>query len=136
MRDTELNDRKAEALYCAYKQGLEQGKFASLFGAGRSVALSPAPSFFISAKRASLLLGRIDSHISLINMHAPNRRMAWRLWHDYHQYLAEHPGNTLSRERILETLVEEPAPEFYISADAARRILRKCILKARRKMGW
>ena len=136
MRDTELKRRKAQALYSVYKTGLQEGRFASLYDAGRSVAHSPAPCFFISAKRASILLGRIPARISLINLNESQRKMVWRLWFNYKDYLAAHPDNTLSRERILELLVDEPAPEFYISTDGARKLLREEILRTRRKIGW
>lgn len=136
MRDTELKRKKAEALYSVYKKGLQEGRFASLYDAGRCIAREPAPCFFISAKQASLLLGRINARISLISLHASTRRMAWQLWFNYQNYLREHPDNTLSRERILEILVDEPAPEFYISTDGARKLINESIRMTRRRMGW
>lgn len=136
MRDTELKRKKAEALYSVYKKGLQEGRFASLYDAGRCIAREPAPCFFISAKQASLLIGRINAHISLINLHASTRKLAWQLWFNYKAYLEKHPDNTLSRERILETLVDEPAPEFYISTEGARKMLKESIRRTRRERGW
>ena len=136
MRDTELKRRKAEDLYSVYKEGLQGGRFASLYDAGRTIARSPAPCFYISAKRASLLIGRIKSRISLINLNDSQRRMVWRLWFDYQKYLSDNPGVSLSRELVLETLVDEPAPEFYISTEGARKMLRDQIRKTRRGLGW
>lgn len=136
MRDTELKRKKAEALYSVYKQGLQEGRFASLYDAGRCCSRSPAPCFFISAKRASILLGRIYAHISLIDLNPSQRRMVWQLWHNYNAYLADNPECNLSRERILEILVDEPAPEFYITTDGARRLLYTEIKRTRKKIGW
>ena len=136
MRDTELKRKKAEALYAVYKEGLQKGRFASLYDAGRCISRQPAPCFFISAKRASLLLGRIKAHISLINLNESQRKMAWQLWFNYKAYLAAHPDNNLSRERILELLVDEPAPEFYISTDGARKLLCEQIRITRKRLGW
>ena len=136
VKDTELKRKKAEALYSVYRTGLIEGRFDSLFGAGRYCARQEAPCFFISAKQASLLMGRIFSFTSLINLNTSQRKMAWRLYADYMRYLEEHPQNTLSRERVMEILVDQPAPEFYISGDGARRILRGEIMRTRRKMGW
>lgn len=136
MRDTELKRKKACALYSVYKKGLEQGRFASLYDAGRIVASSPAPSFFISAKRASILIGRIQARVSLIDLHSSQRRMVWQLWRNYNAFLAAHPDNTLSRERVLEILVDEPAPEFYISTDGARRLIYGEMKRTRKKIGW
>lgn len=136
MRDTELKRKKARALYSVYKKGLEEGRFDSLLGAGRYCALQPAPCFFISAKQASLMLGRIAAKVSLINLNSSQRRMIWQLWRNYQDYLQVHPDNTLSRERVLELLVDEPAPEFYISGEGARKIIWQEIRKVRRAKGW
>lgn len=136
MKDTELKRAKAKALYSVYISGLEEGRFDSLSGAGKWVASQPAPCFYISARQASLLLGRIQAHVSLVGLNPSQRKMAWRLWFNYRRYLEEHPDNKLSRERVLEIIVDEPAPEFYISGDGARKILRQEIKKARRRLGW
>lgn len=136
MRDTELKRQKAAALYSVYKQGLQRGMFVSLCDASRIIIRKPAPCFFISAKRASLLIGRINSKVSLINLNSSQRRMAWQLWYNYWDYLEKHPGCTLSRERVLEILVDEPAPEFYISAEGARKVLQEQIQNTRREKGW
>lgn len=136
MKDTELKRKKAQALYSVYVKGLEEGRFDSLLGAGRWCAAQPAPCYFISARQASILLGRIQSKVSLINLGSMQRKMVWQLWRNYQRYLIEHPDNTLSRERILELLVDEPAPEFYISCEGARKILRQQIHNQRKKKGW
>ena len=62
--------------------------------------------------------------------------MVWKLHENYLQYLKEHPDNTLSRERVLELLVDEQAPEFYMTGDAARKVLREQIKKARKRKRW
>lgn len=136
MRDTELKREKALALYSVYKKGLQEGRFTSLSDAARAVARANAPRFFISAKRASLLIGRINAHISLMNMRPAVRRLAWQLWFNHRAYLSEHPDNNLSRERIMEILVDEPAPEFYLDHEGARKMLHQEIKRVRRKIGW
>lgn len=136
MRDTELKRKKAEALYTTYKKGLEEGRFNSLFGAGIYCAIQPAPCFYISARQASLLIGRIESGDLLFGLSESQRRQIGQLWHNYRAYLREHPSCALPREQILEILVDEPAPEFYISAEGVRKILRAEIKKSRRKYGW
>lgn len=136
MRDTGLKRKKAEALYAVYKRGLVDGRFNSLFAAGQWCARQPAPCFYISAKRASLLLGQIFAGVSLIKVNASQRRMVWELHDRYQRYLKEHPDNTLSRERVLEILVDEPAPEFYITGDAARKIIREQVKLARKRNRW
>lgn len=136
MRDIELRREKARALYSVYKRGLENGSFGSLLEAGSFVASQPAPRFYISGRQASLLIGQIQSRISLINLNESQRRMVWRLWFDYTDYMREHEDERISREGALNVLVERPAPEFYISGDGARKVLREQISQVRRRLGW
>lgn len=136
MRDTGLQRKKAGALYSVYREGLEKGLFDSYYKAGYWCANHPAPCYFISAKRASILIGRLQAGDILEELHPSQRRKALDLWAAYNRYVVDHPGNPLSRERILEVLVDEPAPEFYLTAEAARKILRYEIRRrkqARRK---
>lgn len=135
-KDTGLKKKKAEALYATYRRGIDEGRFDSMFGAGAWCSRQPAPSFFISAKRASILVGRVLAGESLAGCNASQRRMVRQLYADYLRFLEEHPGTTLSRERIMELLVDRPAPEYYISTDGARKVLCMEIKRRRKRLGW
>lgn len=135
MRDTELKQMRNTALYAAYKKGLENSSFASMREAGKVVCRMSAPRYYISAEVASDLVGMIIRKVSLINLNSCNRRQAWQLYDDYVAFLEENPGCRLSRERIMEELVERPAPEFYIEAQRARKILDKENNKRRKQWG-
>lgn len=138
MKDAELSNERAEALYSAYKEGLESGRFASMREASRFVSKQPAPSFFISARQAAFFIKRILAGISLINLSTGQRNKIWRLYDCYTQWVSDHndKAGTLTCERIMEELVDQPAPEFYMSAEAVRRILQKKTREARRAFGW
>lgn len=125
MKNTDLKKARDKALYAAYKKGLGEGKFATMRDAAKYVCKQPAPRFYIEAEKASILIGRILANVSLINMNSCSRRMAWQLFRSYKAYLAEHPGTKLSRERIMEEIVSEPAPEFYLEPQRTRKILYK-----------
>ena len=136
MKDTELTRQQGLALYDEYKKGLEQGLFTSLRNAADYVRKQPAPRYYISEKRASVLIGMIQSNTSLVNLGHNLRRMVWQLFRDYKQYKAENPDCKLSRERILELLVERPAPEYYLSAVAVRHILSDVMKREKLERGW
>lgn len=131
MKNMELKRSRDAALYETFKRGLSNGGFATMRDAARYVCKQPAPRFFIEAEKASLLVGRIMSGVSLINMNACSRRMAWHLYRQYMEYLEAHPDNRLSRERVMEILVDRPAPEFYIEQQRARKIIYQERRKAR-----
>jgi len=133
MKDTELKKQRDRALYAVYVNGLEQGRFASMREAGRYACKQPAPRFFIEAEKASILVGRIMAKVSLIDLNSNSRRRVWQLYFRYRHYLSEHPGCKLSRERVLEEIVMEPAPEFYLEPQQARKILQREIKKVRQR---
>lgn len=60
-----------------------------------------------------------------------SRRRAWDLYANYQRWKEANPDSTLSRERICELLVDEPAPEFYMQSETARKIIQKMCKKKR-----
>lgn len=133
MKDSELKRRRDADLYKAYLQGLEAGAFNNMSQAADYVIRQPAPQFYISSREANLHIGRIQAGISLISLNSTSRRRVWRIYDNYMAYMAKHPDNKLSRERVIEQIVDEPAPEFYISWTSARHILKREINKRRKK---
>ena len=133
MRDSRLREQRDEDLYRVYVKGLEEGRFDNVSQAAEYVLTQPAPRFYISEFKANAYFGLIKAGVSLIGLNSSSRRRIWCLWHRYNDYVSRHPGTHLSRERILSILVEQPAPEFYLGHQHARKILKKEILKRRRK---
>lgn len=133
MRDSELKRRRDADLYKVYIQGLEAGAFQNMSQAADYVIRQPAPQFYVSSREANLHIGKIQAGISLISLNSTSRRRIWKIYDSYVDYLASHPENRLSRERVIEQIVDEPAPEFYVSWTSARHILKREINKRRRK---
>lgn len=136
MKNTELKRARDTALYAVYKRCLSEGRFATMRNVAKHICKQPAPRFYIEGEKASLLVGRILANESLINLNSCSRRMAWELYRRYKRFLAEHPDTTLSRERIMEEVVEEQAPEFYIEPQRARKIIYLELRRARKKILW
>lgn len=133
MKDTELKRQRDADLYDVYKRGLETNSFANMSQAADYVIRQPAPQFYVSPREVSLAMGRLQRGMSLIALSPSSRRRFWQLKDNYDAYLEAHPDNHLSRERVLELLVEEPAPEFYLSWRSAREILRREMIKRRNR---
>lgn len=134
MRDTELKRRRDNALYHTYVKSIERYSFSNLREAADFSRRQKAPEFFITPHEASLLVGKIQSTTSLIGLHPQLRARAWEIYARYAAYMKENPGNTMPRERILETIVEEEAPEYYVGVEMARKIL--LIERNKRKRKW
>ena len=133
MKNTELKRSRDKALYKEFRKGLSEGKFATMGEAAEYVCKQPAPQYFIEPKKASDIVGRILADVSLIHLNSCSRRRAWQLYRRYVQYMEEHPDCKMSRERVMEIIVEEPAPEFYIEAQRAKKILNRERKIARKK---
>lgn len=136
MRDKQLVQRKRRDLYSLYKKGLEEGRFTSMRDAAAYICRQPAPCFYISEREATLLIGKIIANRSLADLNTSKRRRAYQLYRDYKDYLSKYPGTKRSRISILNELVERPAPEFYMTSNAVRRILIEEIRKVKNNMGW
>lgn len=136
MKDALLTQRQRRDLYSLYLKGLREGRFSSVRDAASWLCRQPAPCFYISPERATLLVGRIMNNRSLSDLHSSTQRMAWKLYHDYRAWVLSHPGKKHSRVNVMNELIEHPAPEFYMSHDAIRKALRIEIQAAKRKMGW
>lgn len=134
-KNMDLKRARDRDLYLAFRKALVERGFNSMRDAARHVCSSPAPRFYIEPKRASDLVGLILANVSLINLNDSSRRMAWQLYRNYQAWVKEHPDSHLSRERIIEILVDEPAPEFYVGPQMARKIIYKERKKARAKWG-
>lgn len=131
----ERTQEKTEVLYQIYKKGLEEGRFSSMRDACRYICKQPAPCFYISGKWASIYIGQIEAGISLMGFSTNMARKLKQLYANYKKYCSEHSDEILPREHIMDILVEQPAPEFYMTPNAVRKVLRKALWKVRRKYG-
>lgn len=131
MKNTELKEMRDKALYEVYVKCLSNGSFSSQSELAEYASKQPAPQFFIESHTLSLIFGMIEARISLISLNSMSRKRAWTLYGMYQQWKKDNPGSTLSRERICEILVEEPAPEFYLNSETARKIIQKMCKKKR-----
>ena len=131
-----MKRRKRLALYALYKKGLEEGRFESLRDAARYIATQPAPCYFVSPEYASDLVGFILAGKPLDGLNPAQKRLAARLYQEYKNYLSTHPETRRSRISILNDLVDMPAPEWYMSPEGVRKMLREELREVRKKMGW
>ena len=124
MNDMTLKRKRDEAIYACYKEGLEQGCFNSWRDAGDWVSQHGAPQYFVSPKLASRLVGQIINRTSLMHLNNSSRQLAWDLYIRYNSFVRANPKSGLSRERILEEILCEPAPSFYLSPESIRKIIK------------
>lgn len=110
-------------LYMTFVAGIRENTFGSTAEAVDYARRQSAPQYYISARTASLLIGRIENRMSLMDLNSNSRRRIWHIYSLYLEYLRDNPGCTLPRELILEEIVEGPAPEFFVSHGRAKHIV-------------
>ena len=69
----------------------------------------------------------------LLDVHPGTRRLAAKLRDEYLAYLNAHPDEPMPRERVMELLVEQPAPEFYLEWRSVFYALEREIKKVRQR---
>lgn len=120
-------------IYLAFKESLKTKDFNSLIEAADYARLSPAPQYYIDSRTASLLVGKVLKGMPLGNMFDCQRRRIESIVDSYKAYLYINPNTKLSRERIVEIIVNQPAPEFYVSLERARKIIQQQNLLAKKR---
>lgn len=93
----------------------------------RAIVNMPASRFWVSAPRAAVVIAAI-SHGDKLNYMRPNKR---EMFFEIHRRVAalqiDHPDWPPSR--LIEEVISQPAPKFYLAPGSARVI----ILKARKQ---
>lgn len=133
MKDTELKNKRDKDLYDEYRECLRHHSFPSMAAAADYARKRMAPEYYISARAASLLIGRLEKGLSISNLNSNSRKRIKEIYGRYLDYRTQHPECKLSREAILEEIVEQPASEFFVSASRAYHIVMERRMKLLKK---
>ena len=125
MQNTELKIERDRELYLTYLRGLEDERFDDLTQAAEWVQSQPASKFYITSKALANYIGAIQNGKTPPRMYYYNELKIRVLYERYLDFIESHPNHGMSREKICDMLVEEPAPQFYISQDYIRIIIQR-----------
>lgn len=89
----------------------------------KRVVQQPASRFWTSAERANVVITAIEHGDDLKSMRPNKREMFMEIYNRYVERRKEYPE--LSRPRVIELVIEEPAPQFYMAPASARVIILK-----------
>lgn len=130
MKDTELKEARDRDLFLCYQQALRTYNFRYEAEVVDFICSCPAPRFYISSDECSNLLGRFFAGKRLERMHPLAYKRLKTLAERYKECVKGENGmKGLSRDRVCEIIVDMPAPEFYVSPDYARKIIKRQIAK-------
>lgn len=132
LKNTELRNLRNKEIYKAYKKALRVKSFSTI----RDVCVylaenATAPKYYIEASTASILFGKLAKGDTLDNLSEGCRRRIFDLVDKYYNYRQTHDCQNMSRLRVLEIIIEQPAPEFYLSVARIRGIILEELKKER-----
>ena len=122
-KDIELKQERDRELYLTYLRGLREQHFDFTHEAADWARNQPASRFYISSRALVNYIGAMAHGSQPPAMFSQNRKKMKLLYDMYLEYMATTPDNKLSRERICEMMVNQPAPMFYIGHDSAMKII-------------
>ena len=132
-----MKHKGAEAVYSAerdkdllraYREVLTRHRHIYLPRVVEEVVSSPSKRFWVSEERAKIVLAEIARGNSLERMNKTRRDMYMEIYRRVRLLQKEQPD--LSLNRLIETVIEGPAPCFYLTPQSAKvilhRIKKKC----------
>ena len=122
-KNTWLKKQRDRALFDSYRTALENRHFVSQHEAVDYIRRSPAPRFYISAQAAAVYINLMNSGKPLAGLNLSSRRRIREIYNRYRIMKASERYAGMSTFRICQIIVEEPAPEFYIGYELARKII-------------
>lgn len=119
-RDNELKE--------AYRRQMKRGGASSTAEIYENMVREPAPRFWVGEEHAAEVVSRMRKGETPVVL-ASRRRMYAEIFRRVERMLADQPGIPLIEAVV--RVVNSPAPEFYMSAETARRQLRLILRRSR-----
>lgn len=110
--------QRNEALLKAYRQQVDTAGFVLLNEIGEKIVNSPSPRFWVSEERAAAVVSAIMRGKPVLDTMRPSKR---EMFEEIHRRVVAlkklHPDWRLSQ--LVFTVVNSPAPKFYMKASSA-----------------
>lgn len=114
--------RNAE-LMMVFRRKLAEASVINLPEIYAQVASSPASRFWVSERRATIVISAMASGRPLSNMTASKRAMFHEIFRRYLRLRAERPFAPMLE--LVSTIVHQPAPSFYFTPRTVGEIIRR-----------
>ena len=114
-------EREAELL-AEYRRQLTSCSAIQLYGLLQSIVKSPCSRFWVSVERASAVLSRMEKGGVLPRSMTAERR---RMYEEIARRVAvlREGGRGEALTVLVREVIEQPAPEYYLTASAAKKII-------------
>lgn len=117
----EFTPQRDEELLTAFRQQLRLLGEIPLQEIFTRAAMCPASRFWVSEKRALIVISKMLKGDRILSMNTKKREMFYEILRRVKDILKEEPGITLTEATF--RVVNSPAPEFYLTPKSARAMI-------------
>lgn len=126
---SEFNEQRDRELKAAFHHVLKTERADSVAQYFYKAAKREASRFWVSERRAYIVMKQMTAAPLPASMYAKKREMFAEIFRRVESLMAEHPEMTLYEATF--EVVNSPAPEFYLTPGSARVILYKLLGKSK-----
>lgn len=124
---SEYSHERTRDLLKAYFYYIKTCRYISMSDIFKRIVEMPASRFWVSSSRASVVVASIMRGDDLHYMRSNKREMFLEIYRRFVALRAKQPN--LSLPRLIEKVIAQPAPKFYLAPGSARVL----ILRARKQ---
>ncbi len=117
----EFTPQRDEELLKAFKSQLHLLGTIPLQEVFTRAAMSPASRFWVSERRAMIVVSRMIKGDRILSMNTKKREMFYEIYRRVKRIMEEERGITLTEATF--RAVNSPAPEFYLTPKSARAMI-------------
>lgn len=123
----EYSEDRIQDLLKVYFGYIRECDFINAHDVFTHIVDSPAPRFYVSEPRATVVITKLLQGGDISKMHKTKQEMYREIYSRYIEEKKKHP--TLSVAHVVGIVIEQQAPKFYLAPESARVM----ILKAKKK---
>lgn len=117
----EFKQQRDAELLSAFRQQLSMLGRIPLEELFTRASLSPASRFWVSERRAMVVMSQMLKGDRLLSMNPKRREMFYEIFHRVKEILRKEPDLTLTEASF--RAVNSPAPQFYLTPKTARAMI-------------
>ena len=123
MRDTKLREQRDMELFRAYQEALKEHDFVDQRQAVDYVRKHEAPRWFVSKEFCAAVISSWLRGKEFCKMRSNKRRKFEAIFEIYQRLKCQFPYSALNHLELCGTIVDMPAPEWYLDHQMASRII-------------
>ncbi len=117
---SEHKDERAQDLLRAYHEYLRTHAHIDVEEAFRAIVKMPSRRFWVSKIRAAIVISEMMHGDDLRGMRPSKRAMFEEIFRRVRQLMGEERWQGVPLRQVVSYVIDQPAPQFYLSPDTAR----------------